>query len=116
MKTPITCPKCHGPLLNTEIPLRGGANVWKKTCTTKLNHHFTCVTKQHDDDSIEILVLGINQRSVPIKISWYFTPRMLMVYKEVVGSVDAIKIPWVEPNLDMYDKLVEKIKTYITFS
>lgn len=116
MKTPITCPKCHGPLLNTELPLRNGESAWKKTCTNKLNHHFTCVTHQYDDDLVEIIVIGINRGNVPLKISWYFTPRMLMVYKEVIGSDDAIRIPWVEPNIHEYDKLIDKIKTYIVFS
>lgn len=116
MKTPTTCPKCHRPLLSYELSLRGGVSVWKKTCTDKLNHRFTCVTKQNDDDSVEIIVIGINRGNVPLKISWYFTPRMLMVYRDIPGSDDSIKIPWVEPNLDTYDKLVEKIKTYVVFS
>ena len=116
MKTPTICPKCHGPLLNTELPLRGGTGVWKKTCTDKLNHHFTCITQPNNDDLIEIVVIKINRGATPLKVGWYFTARMLMVYKEVVGSADAIKIPWVEPTLDEYDKLIEKIKTYVVFS
>jgi len=116
MKTPTTCPKCHGPLLSTELPLRNGESAWKKTCSTKLDHNFTCVTHQYDDDLVEIIVIVINRANVPLKVSWYFTPRMLMVYKEFVGSDSAIKIPWVEPDLTQYDKLVEKIRTYVTFS
>lgn len=116
MKTPTVCPKCHGPLLNTELPLRNGESAWKKTCINKLNHHFTCVTHQYDDDSVEIIIIEINQGNVPLKVSWYFTPRMLIVYKEIIGSDDAIKIPWVEPNIHEYDKLIDKIKTYIVFS
>lgn len=116
MKTPTICPKCHGPLLNTELSLRNGASVWKKTCTDKLNHHFTCITRPNNDDLVEIVVIKINRGGTLLKVGWYFTTRMLMVYKEIVDSDDAIKIPWVEPTIHEYDKLVEKIKTYMVFS
>lgn len=116
MKTPITCPKCHGPLLSTELPLRNKISVWKKTCTNKVNHHFTCVTEKGNDNSIGMIIVGLSYDN-QLQAYWYLKQHMLVVYKgQPIKNADGLNMPWVEPDLSQYDKLIEKIKTYITFS
>jgi hypothetical protein len=117
MKTPAVCPQCHGPLLSTAVKLRNGSEIWKKTCADKLGHVFTCLTKIGDDDSLSLVGIMLN-REAQLRANWDFERQKLTVHKgkPSINTSGGLEIPWFEPDLDAYDKLVDKIRKYITFS
>jgi hypothetical protein len=117
MKIPTICPKCHAPLINTALNVKG-IEAWKKECNTKLNHSFICITT--DDD---VVVIGMSlSKTTHLKVFWDFIRNQILVHKGeayvpfplILDNV--ISIPWFEPNIHEYDKLIFKIKTYVTFS
>lgn len=117
MKLPSTCPKCHDPLINTPIQTKG-ISAWKRVCDTKLNHSFVCIIKDEDDS---VLVIGMTlNRSTGLKVFWDFARQRILVHKgesHVPFPADnLLQIPWFEPNINEYDKLIDKIKKYVTFS
>lgn len=119
MKTPVVCPKCHGPLLNSTLELSNGEELWRKECASKLDHSFTCIVKESDNS---IIGVGVTlDRSIPLKVYWDFMRSKIIVHKGVsivvpFANGSTLEIPWFEPNLDEYDKLVNKIKKYVVFS
>lgn len=116
MKTPTVCPKCHGPLLSTEVQLRSGVSIWKKTCASRLDHVFTCLTKRGDDDTVDLIGIMLN-RDIQLRANWDFTRRQIKVHRGKPDmKLNGLEIPWFEPDLDDYDKLVDKIKKYVVFS
>lgn len=117
MKPPSICPKCHGPLVNTLLNGRG-MSVWKKACETKLNHGFICLVREKDS-----VILGIGimlNRQTSLKAFWDFVKNRVLVHKSEMyvpfPADNALQIPWFEPNIDEYNKLIDKVKKYITFS
>lgn len=120
MKTPTICPKCHEPLMNSVLPLRNGAESWKKVCDKKLDHSFICLTKEGKEDVIILIGMTLSYDK-SIKVCWDFVRTKIVVHKgeSIVVPFPGkgfLEIPWFEPNIDEYDKLIDKIKKYVTFS
>jgi hypothetical protein len=115
MKIPITCPKCGDILLNEELKIFPTPGVWKKSCTKRLGHKFS-ITYNINESDISTLSIHIANKTYA---SWDFRNRLLHVGKEGLSLKETIKsslfIPYFEPDLLNYKKLVSKIKTYILF-
>lgn len=119
MKTPTICPKCHEPLVNTALKLRSGTIVWKKACKDKLDHEFLCIVK--DEDNVVILTGMVLNRNTSLKVCWDFINNKIVIHKgETIRfpfrGKGILEIPWFEPNMDEYDKLINKVRKLITFS
>jgi hypothetical protein len=117
MQTPTICPKCHELLVSTIIKLRDGAEVWRKTCSKKIGHEFICITKKGNDDEVSAIGVTLNNDK-RTKASWLLENQHLVIYQgeSFSMSTNLLYIPWFEPNIEEYDKLVNKVKTYVTFS
>lgn len=117
MKTRTHCPKCKSPLLNTQVKLRNGNEIWKKSCVNRVDHDFVSLTTEGNDDSLAVVSLTINFQN-QIRCHWILTKNKIFVTK---GGISPLKekgqeIPWFEPDFDAYDKLINKIKKYVIFS
>lgn len=117
MNAPSICPKCHGPLINTPLKVKE-MNVWKKVCDKKLDHSFICISKDEDNS---VLAIGMMlNRNTSLKVFWDFVRTKILVHKgesyvPFPGN-NILQIPWFTPNIDEYDKMLDKIRKYVTFS
>jgi hypothetical protein len=117
MKAFTHCPKCKNPLLNTLVKLRNGSEVWRKSCVNQVDHNFMSLTKMGDDDELSSMGLTLNFKT-QIKITWDLNIKRIYVTKGDFKLLtnEGQQIPWFEPDVSNYSKLVEKLKTYVTFS
>lgn len=108
MKSFIKCPKCHRPLLNEAVTTRDGKEVWYKKCIS-ISHGITCVVDDNDEISTIIIVIDVNSHVIA---NWRMDNETLCVVK----GKSVTNIPFFEPDFTDYDKILQKLKTYITFS
>ena len=106
MKIPSYCPFCNDPLLYEPNNF-----VEAKICNKRVNHNITFLSRANEDCVFAIrIVLDPNVKVV----TWRFDTKETKIYK--FGTTDCFQLPWFEPNLTNYRKLIKKINTYITFS
>jgi len=114
MKSPTHCPKCGDSLLNTyNTSIDDRYSFWTMTCRKRLDHQFYCSTKGSSQD--ELITIEITLRTSPVTwIIWDFLGRHISIAKEneITRHTD---IPFFEPDLSNYPKLIQKIKTYVIF-
>lgn len=120
MKCPIKCPACDGVLLVEELASPTTTEYWKKTCD-KTDHKFGCRYNSNTDEIITVyifikedLIMAWNLRDKYM----YQTDKMPgnFLRDQTLTIINKINIPYFEPDLSDYNKLIEKIKTYVTFS
>ena len=70
---------------------------------------------REDPPAYQVQVIIINT-SPTIYVTWDFVlQRVYITKKEEFKAVDQT-IPWFEPDLTNYNKLINKVKTYLVFS
>ena len=116
MKMLKACPRCKGPLLNEYVQTRGLKTLLKLSCTKSLGHYFVMKSFVDDHDRPQSMTLGVGDRSHMTLAIWYLDNKKLLItpFISVHGDID--ELPYVEPDLSDYDKLVNKVRTYILFS
>ena len=99
---------------------QGEAEIWIKRCAKHLDHAIqydiarSCVL---NTEVIRFLAIRINQSN--IWANWNPHYQQLFLGRARDGSfiyTDAVQIPYFEPDVEEYDKLVNKLRTYLTFS
>lgn len=113
MIIPIDCPICSEPLINEDAHLYkyGGRKFFIKKCNKKLNHKLGIVIDEQTN-----LIESIFLQSFTLCAYWYYSDNKLTLHKLPLNSTSAINIPWFEPDLFKFQKLLNKLKTYIVFS
>lgn len=133
MILPKKCPKCHTNLVN-DLVMTGGQFV--KSCEKRTGHKFFIRGLLADNYilSMRYIVNNTLNTNKPTIIYWDFLDKKLIInpYILIKGrSVGAttmgvqgyqsyskesmLEIPWFEPDISNFPKLLEKIKTYIVF-
>lgn len=120
MNPPSHCPCCKDPLINEYIGDIVGPNFLLKSCSNKLNHKFYCVVGSAE--TVSKIGIEISAKD-NVYVQWSFRENKIYILKWIKGKlfksdpkrVDLL-VPFFEPDLSDYDKLINKIKTYITFS
>ena len=104
MKIPIFCPKCGDPLLNEPCTIY---DLWIKSCTNKLSHNFNLIYRLDEHEARQII----------IEIRPFIRMRFNLVEKTLtcLNGFSINDLPYFEPNIYEYDKLISKIKTYLVF-
>ena len=117
MKSLTKCPVCSDSLLNTSMRLKSGNNIWLKTCVNRLGHNVSCSTKVNNDDELSTLSFVIDSKS-QLRVTWFFDDKLVFIHKSSVNLAkkNGQMIPYFEPDLSNYKKMLEKIKTYLIFS
>ncbi len=114
MKMPSHCPFCQEPLLNEFRETRNGDTFLRKTCFRKPDHKVTYVSRC-DECEIELMGIELHAQDM-LRANWNFISKELFVTRGPPEIATSQPMPYFEPKLDDYKKLVEKIKTYLPFS
>lgn len=109
MKVPINCPVCGGALLNSFGIGRQGATIWK-ICTKRLDHNIEFLIDEYNDQKVNQFSINLPQ----LKVSW-FTEEQKLTFTSSL-SKNENSLPYFEPDLSDYRKLINKLKTYLVFS
>ncbi|HEY5268308.1 MAG TPA: hypothetical protein VII94_04195 [Candidatus Saccharimonadales bacterium] len=106
MKIPVKCPIC-GDVMMTRFE-----RIMYKICSTHINHGIQFIS---NDDCFTVRQVILRVSTSPfIYAKWIFNAEIIRI--ETEGTLNNIILPWFEPDLSNYKKLLEKIKTYILLS
>lgn len=114
MELPIVCPCCKHPLLNNfrEYPINKPHQL-EKTCRVKPDHQFTCLSRKGCDDEIGVIKITINMNNM-LTFHWVIESKMLYFSTGFMPKSNTV-IPYIEPDLDNYRKLVKRLKNLVPF-
>ena len=112
MKAPTHCPVCGDAMLNTFPPAEDLNDRVTKSCTRRLDHKITMIV-----DGNEVSQMGVDLGNGQEGI-WLFTLNALWIQAAISSKnpKNTVVLPFFEPDLSDYKKLVEKVKTYLVFS
>lgn len=106
MIVPEKCPVCNDPMLNEYMPL-----YLVKSCKLKLNHKVEMTV--NNANVVTTLTIGITNK---LHATWRFDNNKVYVWEWGFAKDLITYLPFFEPDLSDYKKLVKKIKTYLVFS
>lgn len=110
MIMPTHCPFCGDVLLTS---YDHDDTILIKVCKRRINHEISYFADVPTD---EVYKVQIRVGGTPIRyVTWVFTKKELFVM-DITGKSNLTHLPYFEPDLTSYSKLVDKIKTYILFS
>jgi hypothetical protein len=112
MKPPTKCPYCGDPLLNIFPPAEDFSDKHSKYCNRRTDHAIAMIV---EDDEVTSLSIGISHKT-QLQATWIFNMREIWVIDLSDKDKIITTIPYFEPDLSKYRKLVNKIKTYLVFS
>lgn len=116
MKSPTTCPCCNGVLRNNFLDPNGvKVTRIEKICDKQINHQFRSY-QYEDSDNIFAIDIEIDKES-QIHAFFQLSTKTISIYKgNKLHARDALKLPYFEPDLSNYNKVVDKIRTYVLLS
>ncbi|MFA6609043.1 MAG: hypothetical protein WCT07_04015 [Candidatus Paceibacterota bacterium] len=101
----LTCPICDKTLRR-----EGGFYEIKKTCSNK--HHVFVMNFNDWDTLLSVSLMAKALRGN--KFIWDFQQKTLRV--ERIDGKSSHELPWFEPDFYLYEKLIQKLNVYVTFS
>lgn len=107
MKLSTHCPFCNDVMI-TEFT---GTYKVSKFCAHRPTHYIKFIALETDDVFEIIIRISVNPMSYA---KWVFTSKSLRV--EMTSISTPLYLPWFEPDLSNYNKLLQKLKTYMVFS
>lgn len=119
MKTFSHCPKCKNPMQNESF---AGPRYerWRISCEKHLDHDILCLTSDGHDDLLSLLCIAFritSNKEGKLYANWDFDKEELKITRCYrVSDINEIYVPYFEPNLIRYDKLIKKMRTLLTFS
>jgi len=111
MKTPINCPFCGDILRSDFITSYENISVLEKKCDKKLNHKITFRALTNNEDYVRYICIPISK---DVEARWYFSEEFFDIVNHKTNMRFAL--PWFNPDISNYNKLINKIQTYILFS
>lgn len=120
MKTFSHCPKCHKPMLHEEMRKGKGISTWNLSCQS-IDHEIIAVTAHGNDNELVTFIVAIkmaSQTSDRVYVHWNFDMDQVFIVNgwSVANFRNPPLLPYFEPDLSQYDKLIKKLRTYLTFS
>lgn len=116
MKSPTNCPSCNDILRNNFLDPNGiKVTRIEKICDKHLNHQFRCY-QYADADTIFAIDIEIDKEN-RIHAFFQLSIKSISIYRgNKLVARDALKLPYFEPDLANYSKIVEKLRTYVLLS
>lgn len=110
MKRFPNCPFCGDPLLNRDHGI-----IEHQSCKKHPTHQLQVVIG--NDDEVQKISVLVSFEPI-IWVTWHFLSEEVRVhnFNKVLSKIMGDPLPWFEPDLTDYHKLVDKLKTYILFS
>lgn len=106
MIIPANCPSCKRPLLNKFL-----FSTIEKECI-QINHYFKCISRGDIPIIIEIEI-DVKSRT---RLRWNYPLNIISIYKFTeIHKLDESGIPWFEPDLSDYPRLLRKLRKYVLF-
>ena len=112
MKVPTNCPVCGDPMLNVFPPAEDLDDRVTKYCTSRLNHKLVILVRDNKVDQLSV-DLGNGLEAIFLFFMKHIWVQPTKSNKSGAGHT---VLPFFEPDLSDYKKLVSKIKTYLLFS
>lgn len=108
MKIPSYCPFCNDPLKYDEFP----GIVETRLCNKRIDHNIKFISHIRSEEirAIHILLEPKTKKTM----IWDFEDKEAKIRK--IGHLESIELPWFDPDLSDFKKLMKKIKTYAVFS
>src|SRR5574338_714815 len=114
MKMPTHCTFCNDVMVIEYFP--NHEEIYSKKCARRVNHNvqFFAETK---DDEVYKMSTSFFIKATRFNTTWVFTHKELFVISsDPFGSPKVINLPFFDPILNNYHRLIDKIKTYLVFS
>lgn len=105
---PTHCPFCNDPLMS-EYTGKHEQHM-HKMCARRPNHNILFRANNPEHNTVHYLSTRIR---VDLKAFWYPDEQNLLIDSP---KLPALKLPYFEPDLSDYSKLIDKLKTYLLFS
>ncbi len=112
MKLPAKCPTCGDPLITDY----NGVYTIINKCFKYIDHRIEIKARQSDDEVYQISIL---LSGIPLRWAiWHPLVKELVIHRvdKDKSETSGTPIPYFEPQLSDYPKLIDKLKTYIVFS
>jgi len=89
-----------------------------KRCFKHLNHQIEIKANELDDEIFRISVCLTSRGPVASWAIWHVLSEELRIHRSGEGIIDTlgVALPYFEPDLSNYPKLLDKLKTYMVFS
>lgn len=115
MQLPIKCPCCNHPLLNNfkDYPINRPYQL-EKTCKTKLDHQFFCASIKGCEDEIGYIKITVDMK-IMLNFNWEIERKKLYISTGFMPHHNTY-IPYIEPDLSNYKKLIERLMLLIPFT
>lgn len=110
MQQSFKCPVC-GDVMMTEFD---NSSVVTKKCYKYPSHWIRLTSCDVDNEIYKIQILVSNEPLV--YATWHFLSKELRIHGRELTRLVGTPLPWFEPDINDYRKLVEKMRTYIVFS
>jgi hypothetical protein len=114
MKTLTHCPICNNVLYSTYTIIH-------KNCDIYSDHKFYSTTSVSNENKLQYMQISVNM--IPYAFAfWNFKHKKLSIRKYIEDNIGCgfttLYIPYFNPSqyINNYDKLLNKIKTYVIFS
>lgn len=104
----IKCPKCGDVLLKEY----NSFDECYKSCENRIDHKINI--RSSANDKLKLIAINIDPM---VKVIWNFRLEVIQIQDLNITRVPVnSNVPFFKPNLLEYDKLLNKIRTYILFS
>lgn len=118
MKAPSNCPFCNDPMIN-DFPSTRMHETQVKRCSKRANHNFSCSLLIDSNEAFMITIIISHEPF--LKAVWNLTNSELFIFNtfQVNGKLTGntrLQLPYFIPDLNNWNKLMNKLKLYLTFS
>lgn len=102
----VKCPKCG------DVFLKEFYETYEfRSCRNKIDHK---ITIKFCEDKLRLISINLDSMT---KVIWNFRLRLIQIQGLNISKIEVkSNVPFFEPKLLEYDKLLNKIRTYILFS
>lgn len=110
---PINCPFCGDPLINEFILFSGGHDRLNKSCRKKINHNITFSSMISNNNLIDHVYIDCINKS---RFTWHLHTKKLLFKSYMNNGRKDLYLPYFDPHFSNFNKLMDKLKTYLVFS
>lgn len=90
--------------------------IYAKKCSKRVSHNIKFFAEAKDDEVYKVNT-AFFIKATRYSVTWVFPHKELFIISsDQFGKPKVIHLPFFDPILDNYHRLVDKVKTYLVFS